>query len=309
MSQSAETLSNHAQQTSPEIEAMLAQGMSQADIEMFLASGIDPYQTSPDATYLAGSEYQPYPAAAESSNELRQSAHEALVVAEATALTKAASNENGTNTTFWAAEQATKDKDVQKARHDIESIFGNEATRVEKAAIVEAIDLSSLASTNKETIAEEAAHGRSPLEALKSESHENDTIDNLAELKDKMNGRAERTVDEIAKQAREDLKQMGLRDISVQKLGDEALRTAGADLTRIEVAIEAEDTAVGEQVVRSITGGKPKMTKQLREKIKELADKGQLKTLQQAVSDRGRSRGTLRRVGKQLRHTIHSDQE
>ena len=285
---------------------MLAQGMSQADIEMFLASG-EQYQTAPDGSYTAAGEYQQYTTSPESPIDLQQRAQEALVVAEATALTKAAAGEADAST-LWAAEKATKDKDVQEARHAIESLFGSDASRIEKVAIVEAIDISPLASTNKESIAEDAVQGRSPLEAVKYKSHEDDAVDNLAKLEDKVDGRAEQTVVRIAKRARAKLKSFGIRDASVQKLGDEALRTDGANLTKIEVALEAEDIAIGEQVVRSITGGKPKMTKQLREMIKEIADQGQLMTLQQAVSNKGRSRGTLRRVGKQLRRTIHNEE-
>ena len=306
MSQTIETFPGNAQQSNAEIEAMIARGMSQADIDMFLAMGVNPNQTAPDATYSVGSEYQQFTTAPESSIDERQRAQEVLVVAEATALTKAAAGEGNTST-LWAAEQATKDNDVQAARDAIKSAYGSEASRMEKDAIVEAIGISPLASTNEVSIAENVVQGRSPLEALKAGSHESDTVDNLAKLEDKVDGRAERTVDDIAKRTREDLKHYGISGAPIEKLGDEALRTAGADLTKIEVAVEAEDTIVGEQVVRSITGGKPKMTK-LGDKIKELADKGQLKILQQAVSDRGRSRGTLRRVGKQLRRTMRGEQ-
>lgn len=307
MSQSAEILPGQAQQSNAEIEAMLAQGMSQADIEMFLAMGIDPYQTAPDGVYATAGEYQQYTTTPEPQAELQQKAQEALVVAEAEALTQAAAGEADISTRK-AAEDLVKNKDVQDARDTIESIFGSDASRIEQEAIVKAIDISPLASTNKESIAEDAVQGRSPLETVKYNSHEDDAVDNLAKLEDRVDGRAEQTVVRIAKRARAKLKSFGIRDASVQKLGDEALRTDGANLTKIEVALEAEDIAIGEQVVRSITGGKPKMTKQLREKIKEIADQGQLKTLQQAVSNKGRSRGTLRRVGKQLRRTIHSEE-
>ena len=307
MSQSAETLPGQAQQSNAEIEAMLAQGMSQADIEMFLAMGIDPYQTAPDGVYTVPGEYQQYTTTPESPSDLQRSTQEALVVAVATSLTEAAAGEADISTREAAAKLASN-KDVQDARHKIEQIYGSDASRAEEVAIVKAIGISPLASTDKESIAEDAVQGRSPLETVKYKSHEDDAVDNLTKLEDKVNGRAEQTVVRIAKRARAKLKSFGIRDASVQKLGDEALRTDGANLTKIEVALEAEDIAIGEQVVRSITGGKPKMTKQLREKIKEIADQGLLKTLQQAVSNKGRSRGTLRRVGKQLRHTIHSEE-
>lgn len=304
MSKSPEATPDLVQNYDPNLEALLAQGDSQADIDIMLVNGIDPYQQSGVDSYPLTSEYTLYPV---DPTEVRRDAQESLVEAETKALQQAsAQDENATTSTFFAAEQATKDRDVQQARHEIEAIFGANATRVEARAIADAIEISHLSSVNKNEIASAAAAGSSPVEQLKSQTEDSSTVENYAALKDKVNGRTERTIEHIAKQTREDLKRFGLHGSSIKKLGDEALRTAGGELTKTDVAIAAEDTAIGEQVIRSLTGGKPKMTKELRGKIKELASKGQLKTLQEAVSNKGRSRGTLRRVGKQLRHTMRN---
>lgn len=308
MTQSPEQLPGLQLAPDPNIEALMAQGFSQYDSEMMLANGIDTSRLASEQTYPSSGSYE-QPINVVEHSELYQSAQEALVNAEANALGDAANSEKGAITTFWAAEQADKNEHVKQARHDIEILFGSEATNIEKAAISEAIELSPLASTNKDKIAEASANGRSPLDVLQAEVHANDTVDNFAGLKDKVNGQAERMIDHLAENTQEDLKQFGFQDTSIKDLGDELLRTDGADLTKVKVAMAAKDTAIGKEAVRSVTDGKPKMTKQLREKIKDLAKKGQLKAFQEAVSNKSRSRETLRKVGKQLRHVTAKEQK
>lgn len=296
------------QTVDPNIEALLAQGFSQYDSEMMLANGIDPSQLALEQTYASPGNYnQPLDIAEPS--ELQRAAQDALVTASTNALSNAANSEKGTTTAFWAAEEADKDVHVKQARHDVEVLFGGQATGVEKAAMSEAIELSPLASTNKDKIAEASANGRSPLAALQTEIRGKDIVDNFAELKDKVNGRAEQTVHDLAENTKKDLERFGFRNTSTKDLGDGLLRTAGADLTKVEVATAAKDTTIGEEAVRSVTDGKPKMTNQLREKIMKMAKKGQLKALYEAVSNKSRSRETLRKVGKQLNYATSKEQK
>lgn len=215
------------------------------------------------------------------------------------------SNPNDPATT--ATESLWRDGAVAKAKQEIEAAFPADAKAVEQSALEQVIKQQG-GSEDSKNIAATVLAGGSPTAETSANNLTEDTNSqrNYDQLKDKVNGSSQYYVERIARKTREQLRGLGLRGSTIQKLGNEALQTGGAELTKTDRATEAEDTAIGEEVVRSITGGKPKMSTELRNRIKSLGDKGQLNTLRQAVANRGRSRGTLRRVGKQLRGTLRS---
>ena len=244
-------------------------------------------------------------------SETRDVLQENLVKAESRALNQAnQNNEPSDLATYFAVEKAVKDKDVEDARQKVQSIFGSQAPLIEQTATAEAIETSSVSSTNKVQIARAVTTGESPTKQLEREA-DSETVKEYADLKDKVNGRATGIVEKIAKQSREELKRYGIRGTTVAKLGSEALKSEGANLTRTDAAKAAIDETVGTEVIRSIVGGKPKMNNRLKKELKELSSKpGDLILLARAVASSrhggGVSGGTLRLVGKQFRHNQHT---
>lgn len=292
---------------SPEqLQRMIAEGL--IDPTMLPRPGMyDEFGVSPASPY--SKTFGQIPANSETRDLLQAN----LVAAESRALNKANQNDKPSDlATYFAVEKAVKDKGADDARKKIESIFGGEATRIEQTATTEAIEMSSVSSTNKDQIARAVAAGESPIKQLERETDSSETVVPYAELKDKVNGRASSIVEKIAVRSREKLKSYGVRGTTIKKLGSEALKSGGADLTKNESAEAAIDETIGTEVIRSLVGGRPKMTKELREQLKGLSSKpGELAVLARAVASSrhggGVSHGTLRLVGKRFRRTQQTE--
>jgi len=240
------------------------------------------------------------------SAESEQQAIDILASAEKSALNNTVPAERGD--AFAAVEAAQHDADVIAARKQVESMYGQRAVT---SAIEHAIeDNTSVETKNTHEIASTLATGKTELASAETTlvadsaqvTDSEKTKEQFAELKDKVNGDAENYLQRIAKRTNNTLKSVGVHQ-KEQELETQAVDAAGAELTSVSGAHEAQQELVGKSIVAALVDNNPSMSGHARKELIEeaIGDPAKMRHLADAMRYQrrgGRRAEAFKKVGK-----------